>query len=42
MIMPLIGIMPAYMLVSNSIIPWWQMMAWNGVMSCSACCSPSR
>jgi OPT family oligopeptide transporter len=33
MIMPLIGIMPAYMLVSNSIIPWWQMMAWNCVMS---------
>lgn len=33
MIMPLIGIMPAYMLVSSSIIPWWQMMAWNCVMS---------
>jgi uncharacterized oligopeptide transporter (OPT) family protein len=31
--MPLIGIMPAYMLVSNQIIPWWQMMAWNCVMS---------
>lgn len=34
MIMPLIGIMPAYMLVTDRIIPWWQMMAWNGVMSC--------
>lgn len=33
MIMPLIGIMPAYMLVTNTIIPWWQMMAWNCVMS---------
>lgn len=33
MIMPLIGIMPAYMLVSGVIIPWWQMMAWNIVMS---------
>jgi OPT family oligopeptide transporter len=33
MIMPLIGIMPAYMLVKNEIIPWWQMMTWNCVMS---------
>jgi OPT family oligopeptide transporter len=33
MIMPLIGIMPAYMLVTNTLIPWWQMMAWNIVMS---------
>lgn len=33
MIMPLIGIMPAYMLVTGQIIPWWQMMAWNCVMS---------
>jgi len=33
MIMPLIGIMPAYMLVTNTVIPWWQMMAWNCVMS---------
>lgn len=33
MIMPLIGIMPAYMLVTDRLIPWWQMMAWNGVMS---------
>jgi OPT family oligopeptide transporter len=33
MIMPLIGIMPAYMLVTGQIIPWWQMMAWNTVMS---------
>jgi len=33
MIMPLIGIMPAYMLVTERIIPWWQMMAWNCVMS---------
>jgi len=34
MIMPLIGIMPAYMLVTDRLIPWWQMMAWNVVMSC--------
>src|SRR6187431_873096 len=34
MIMPLIGIMPAYMLVTDRLIPWWQMMAWNIVMSC--------
>ena len=33
MIMPLIGIMPAYMLVTDRLIPWWQMMAWNCVMS---------
>lgn len=33
MIMPLIGIMPAYMLVTGQMIPWWQMMAWNTVMS---------
>jgi OPT family oligopeptide transporter len=33
MIMPLIGIMPAYMLVTDKLIPWWQMMAWNIVMS---------
>jgi uncharacterized oligopeptide transporter (OPT) family protein len=33
MTMPLIGIMPAYMLVTERIIPWWQMMAWNCVMS---------
>jgi len=33
MVMPLIGIMPAYMLVTGTIIPWWQMMAWNCVMS---------
>ena len=33
MIMPLIGIMPAYMLVTDRLIPWWQMMAWNIVMS---------
>ncbi len=33
MIMPLIGIMPAYMLVTDRIIPWWQMMLWNCVMS---------
>ena len=33
MIMPLIGIMPAYMLVTERVIPWWQMMAWNCVMS---------
>lgn len=33
MIMPLIGIMPSYMLVTDRIIPWWQMMTWNCVMS---------
>src|SRR5688572_9865931 len=33
MITPLIGTMAAYMLVTEKIIPWWQMMIWNGVMS---------
>jgi OPT family oligopeptide transporter len=33
MIMPLIGIMPSYMLVTGQLIPWWQMMTWNIVMS---------
>ena len=33
MITPLIGTMAAYMLVTEKIIPWWQMMVWNGVMS---------
>jgi OPT family oligopeptide transporter len=33
MITPLIGPMAAYMLVTNAIIPWWQMMTWNAVMS---------
>src|SRR6187431_2085104 len=33
MITPLIGTMAAYMLVTNHIIPWWQMMLWNAVMS---------
>ena len=33
MITPLIGTMAAYMLVTEKIIPWWQMMLWNGVMS---------
>ncbi len=33
MITPLIGTMAAYMLVTGKIIPWWQMMIWNGVMS---------
>jgi OPT family oligopeptide transporter len=33
MITPLIGTMAAYMLVTEKIIPWWQMMTWNAVMS---------
>ncbi len=33
MITPLISSMAAFMLVTGQVIPWWQMMTWNAVMS---------
>ncbi len=33
MITPLISSMAAFMLVTRQVIPWWQMMTWNAVMS---------
>ena len=33
MITPFITCMPAYMLVTGTIIPWWQMMTWSCVMA---------
>jgi hypothetical protein len=33
MITPLISSMAAYMLVTGKIVPWWQMIVWNVVIS---------
>ena len=33
MVTPLVSGLAAYMLVTGRIVPWWQMMAWNTVIS---------
>ncbi|MBL9215946.1 MAG: OPT/YSL family transporter [Opitutaceae bacterium] len=33
MVMPLISSLAAYMLVTGHIVPWWQMIIWNAVIS---------
>ncbi|MDO8545135.1 MAG: OPT family oligopeptide transporter [Opitutaceae bacterium] len=33
MITPLVSSMAAYMLVTTRIIPWWQMLVWNAIIS---------
>jgi OPT family oligopeptide transporter len=33
MVMPLVASMPAFMLVTGRIVPWWQMLLWSTVIS---------
>lgn len=33
MVTPLVSGLAAYMLVTGSIVPWWQMMVWNAIIS---------